>query len=347
MEQKLFTKIKENWPIKIICVAIAIFIYVFHSISSLEKKVFDVPLEITNDGVMTTASFIPKFAKVTIRTTPENMLHINPGTMLHAQVFLNDYTAPGQLEVPVRVEVLGSSILTDPLEISVMPEKVSLMLDFKTQKYIQIEPMVAGAVDNNFKITNIKVNPSSVKVVGPKSIIDNMKQIYTTKVNVKGAVKSFTTTVRLDETTPLIKVFPEGVIHATVSIDYRTGTKVYEKVQMLITGLSDTLEIENAVPLISFEVEGPNNEIAKYKLSDKTVSINCSAIKAAGRYDLPVIFFFPPKLSLKVANIQKVSIQVIEKAHAQDVKEEDASMIDQGSMNKKEEEGEPESEENQ
>lgn len=318
MESKnFFSKILENWPIKIICVALAIFIYIFHTISSLEKKTFDVPVEIINDGLMTTASFVPNYAKVTIRTTQTNMVHINAQTMLRANIYLNNYTSAGKVEVPVNVELLDQSIMIDPLEVTVAPEKISVVLDDKIQRYIQIEPMLYGDVDSNYKISHIKVSPSSVKVIGPKSIVDNTKQIYTTKVNVKGAVKSFSIQVGLDQTSSLIKVIPEDIIRVSVTVDYRSDTKVYQKVQLLVQNLDESLEIVNAIPLVSFEITGPKNEVVKYKLSDKTVYINCSKITAAGRYELPVKFYFPPKISLKSSNVDKISIQVIEKPKPQ------------------------------
>ena len=38
-------KITNNWAIKIICLMVAIVIYIFHQVSMLDRKVISIPLE--------------------------------------------------------------------------------------------------------------------------------------------------------------------------------------------------------------------------------------------------------------------------------------------------------------
>lgn len=310
--KRIFARLTDNWTAKIVCVAIAIFIYIFHAVFLLDKKVLDVPLEVINEGVLCSTSHIPRTVKVTARSTSDNLTALSAVGSLKAYIYLSDRTAPGKYSFPVVVEIAANDVKSDPLELTVLPEHVMVDLDERVQCYVPIEPMFYGDVDPRFKIDAVKVSPSEVKVSGPKSIVETINHVYTKKLNIKGALKSFSLSTTLDEVSPLVTVEALEDIRVGLTLVARTGSKTYEKVQLLVQGLSEGLAIESSVPMVSFEVEGEQGVISQYKLSDKTAILDCSTVTAAGTYTLPIKFTFPAGVTLKYTNIKEIKLEVIE-----------------------------------
>ena len=46
----LFEKFTKDWPAKVICLCLAIFIYSFHQIITLDSKTLMIPMQIISDG---------------------------------------------------------------------------------------------------------------------------------------------------------------------------------------------------------------------------------------------------------------------------------------------------------
>ena len=188
--KKLIEKISDNWAAKIICFALAIFIYIFHQVALLDKKTFSVPLKVESEGLLTPSSQIPPYVKVSVRTKSDSISAVSSAG-IKAYLYLEEYTEPGIYSVPVSLKLSSDLMLVEPLEISVKPEILRVELDEKIQKYIPVEPSVSGEVEKGYKISAMEVVPSTVKVVGPSRIVNKMKRVYTAKVNVKGAATGF------------------------------------------------------------------------------------------------------------------------------------------------------------
>ena len=131
--KKLIEKISDNWAAKIICFALAIFIYIFHQVALLDKKTFSVPLKVESEGLLTPSSQIPPYVKVSVRTKSDSISAVSSAG-IKAYLYLEEYTEPGIYSVPVSLKLSSDLMLVEPLEISVKPEILRVELDEKIQK---------------------------------------------------------------------------------------------------------------------------------------------------------------------------------------------------------------------
>ena len=58
--RNLFERAAHNWPVKVLSVALAILLFLFYRISTLEERFFSVPLELRIDDEYTPASTLPE-----------------------------------------------------------------------------------------------------------------------------------------------------------------------------------------------------------------------------------------------------------------------------------------------
>lgn len=308
--KKLIEKVTENWIAKILCFALAVLIYMFHIVSMLDRKSLTVPLNVVADGILVPLEALPQNIKVTVRAKSDIIATITSAG-ISAQVYLTNFTEPGVYNVPISVSLSSELMLVEPLEVFVKPDKIPVLLDKKVQKYLSVEPSISGEPAHGYSINSVSVVPSSVKVVGPASIVEKTESIYTEKVNVKGASKGLSAVVGLDSTIKILTVLPEEDFRVTVAIEEAKTSAVFKDITPNILHLNDDLLLNSVVPSVSFTIEGPVSLLEKYKLADSTVSLDCASILKDGEYNLPFAFSLPQGLSVSEYSPKTALLAVI------------------------------------
>ena len=107
-------KITNNWPIKIICLMIAIVIYIFHQVSMLDRKVISIPLEIKSEGALLPVSDYPSHIKVAVRAEPSD-IHLVTSGGIKAILNLTNYAKAGSYVVPVEISLSNLLFLISSL----------------------------------------------------------------------------------------------------------------------------------------------------------------------------------------------------------------------------------------
>lgn len=318
--KKLIEKLSENMIAKVICVVLAMSIYVFHRITILDKHSISIPLTVTANGVMTNINDVPHFVKVFVRTKTENAAAIS-SSKIKASINLDYFSEPGQYSVPVDITLTPDIMLIDPLEVIVKPENISVKLDEKITAYIDVKPSVSGEVKHGYAINAITVTPSTVKVVGASSVIKGLKQVYTAKVNVKGAATDFSTTLKLDNIVPVVHVYPESDFTVAVDIEPLPMDKTFSDIKVIPFNLKDGLQIVKEPEALSFTISGPMPLVENYVLPAGGVSIDCSDIYEAGVYELPVSFTLANGLKITKKSSETASIEIGGKIISEDTEE--------------------------
>ena len=291
-------KITNNWAIKIICLMVAIVIYIFHQVSMLDRKVISIPLEVKSEGALLPVSDYPSHVKVAVRAEPSD-IHLVTSGGIKAILNLSNYAKSGSYVVPVEISLSNLLRTIDPLEITVKPDKIYISLEEKSIKYIPVEIALYGIPESGYKVSSTEIVPSSVKVIGPENILENTKKIYTKKVNVKGAKTNFSVDTELDNVNSLLQVVPESKFKVSVVITPEEIEKQYDNVIPSVVGLKNNLEITSQILPINIVLTGTVNSLKTYKISNNAVFIDCSKINEAGEYEVPVEFKFGDGISVK------------------------------------------------
>lgn len=310
--KKLNERLFENWPQKIICIILSIVLYVFNRVSSLERKVFTVPLKVEASGLMMPASEVPRFVKVTIRTKAENMPGISSSSVF-ASVNLDEYTETGRYRVPISISLSEGLILLDPLEYSAKPDSIEIDLDTKALAYIPVKAALSGEVEHGYTISNVEINPSTVKVVGPSKMIEKTKFISTRKVIVSNAAKNFTQEVKLDNINSKVMVMPESDFKVTVTVVPATDSKDFKDIIPSVLNLSETLSVESQIPAVSFKLAGTVPALERFSVEQDTVSLDFSSVTEPGTYEIPVNIAYPRTMALSEKTAETVTVTVVER----------------------------------
>ena len=307
--KKLINKLTEDWLAKVICIAAAILIYVFHQVAVLDKKTFTIPVNVISDGLLINETAAPGYIRVTVRCSSDSIGVISPQAV-KANINLNQYTEAGEYDVPIDISLASELMLIEPLEITVKPEYVTLVLDEKVEKFVQVTPSVSGEVSHGYVIKNIDIVPSTVKIIGPSKIVEKTNYIYTDKVNVKGAATGFSTEVGLDNINRLVHPQTEGKFKVTVSITPAPSEQSFKGITPKLISLEERFVNEAEIPPLNFTLAGTVPVMESFKLKDEHLVVDCSAINAQGRYELPVYFSLPGNISVKEKSYSTVTLVI-------------------------------------
>lgn len=311
-KKKLIEKIAENWTVKAICLVFAVVIYIFHQVTMLETKSITVPLTVESSGLMIPFSELPKYVKISVRTTAENIPSVY-SSGFKACINVDHFTEAGIYQVPVEVLVSENMSLIEPLEYSVKPEVLKVELDEKSVKYVPIEAAISGEVEHGYSVKDISINPSTVKVVGPSKILKKTKSIYTKKIILSGAEKSFSKEVRLDNVNDLIVPYPEGDFKVAITVVPSDSSKEFKSIVPVVKNLNPDLEIITQIPAISLQLDGALLVLENYNLLPEDVFVNLKDIDKPGTYEIPVDVTVPTNLVLAKKSLDKVTLTVSQK----------------------------------
>ena len=74
--RRFFERILDNWPAKIISLAVALVLFLFYRIVNLEERFFNVPLSIEVPENFTASGNYPRSVRITLRGGQEEIFHI-------------------------------------------------------------------------------------------------------------------------------------------------------------------------------------------------------------------------------------------------------------------------------
>jgi len=243
----------KNWVLKLVSLFFALFLWYFVVGEDKVDMNVTLPVEIVNlPRDLIISNQFKKQIEVTIsgqRSLIRGMAeqHISrsidlskaaPGTV----VIQND---PASISLP-----RGLSILR------VQPPTLTLLLDRLIQKELPIKSELVGKVHKDFRLDSVTVDPLTIKISGPQSILDQEENLSTAPIDINGLNQSAVKQVSLDLKHEISDLIGEPVVAVRLNVSELKKEMEFADIQ------------------INFEHDkGEQREII-YRLLPPTVSIN-------------------------------------------------------------------------
>ncbi len=320
--KRLLDKILDKWPAKIICLVIAIFLYFFHQASLIDSKTLVVPLQIIENGMVMHMGDTPSSVSVVVRAGDEAIKTIQPADIT-ASINLNTITEKGSYKLPVKITLSEDLMAYDPFEVKLKENYITVSVDKKTIKYIPIVPSIVGEVAHGYEIDTITINPSTVEIVGPQTIVNATQEIYSTRINVSNAETNFSTETSYQQVNKLLTVLDEGDFKAEITVKPIVMERTFDDIEIEIINLDKKLEVKEPLPAISIKLSGNMPVLENYILSKHTVQLNMHEVTEPGTYELPLRYVLPANLQLIEKSDEEISVTVVK--HTEDSAEGEGS----------------------
>ena len=242
----------KNWVLKVISLFFALFLWYFVVGEDKVDMNVTLPVEIVNlPRDLIISNQFKKQIEITvsgqrslIRGMTEQHIHrsidlskAEPGTI----VIQND---PDSISLPRGLNILR-----------VQPPTITLRLDRLINKFLPIKPILVGKVDKDFSLDSVAVDPPTLEISGPMSILDQEENLTTSTIDISGLNKSEARQVSLALKPEISNLIGDPVIAVRLNV-----TELRKKVEL--TGIPIEFEYE----------QGKKTEVI-YRLHPPTVSV--------------------------------------------------------------------------
>lgn len=309
--KRLLDKLLDNWPAKVICLALALLLYFFYNLSLLDKKTFTLLVSTIENGQMTSATDknAIKSVKVTVHAKQEQLAGINEDD-LNAYIDISSQTEEGTFGFPVLIETSPRLKLMDPLEITSVPEEITATVEEKKFKYLPIKPSLVGNPARGYEVLGVKIEPTYARIDGPRSIVDSLTSINTGAIDVDGIYRSTEYEVPLINDNQFLRFTESQNAKVTVDLVQSQTSSTFSQVQVTYIGLPDNLFVANGSYSVSLNLTGTVLAFERLSESQIMALANCSSVTEPGEYDIPVEITVPAGIQVDAQSFQSVHIVV-------------------------------------
>jgi YbbR domain-containing protein len=292
--KKLLARITGNWPAKVTSLVVAIILFAFHRVGELQERFFYLPLQINANDNLAPSSPYPRNIRVILRGNANNIYYIADNDM-EVYLDLTRYNAPGVYKVPVDIDKKGSAFESEAPEIIVDPVEITLELDTRMSRQIQLSPRFQGYIEPGFEMVSNSLSPSLVIVDGPAKLMGNITELSTELIDLRGRSADFTVRVQIANPNPLLSIRGDGMAEFSGFIRELIMIKQFEEIPINIKGLAANLKAVINPSVASVRIHGIQTK--QELLDDKQlIMVDCASITETGVYELPLSVSIPPEL---------------------------------------------------
>jgi len=306
-------KAAHNWPAKALSFALALFLFIFHRMSTMEDRFFSVPLNVEVSSRMIPSSSYPRTIRIRLKGEAASVNTILEDD-IEAYIDLAGYEEPGPCRAPVRVRKKGTALGVEPLEIRTDPTEVRLSVDTKVRRNIPLTASIRGQVEQGYNLTSYSLNPTEVSVEGPAGLMSGVSELATDAIDLNGRTSDFSVMVNILNRDPLLLIIGNGMTEFRGFVVSKISSRVISEVPITLSGLADRFTAEAVPASGSVRLEGLSvAELDSFTAPEGFLSVDCSEIAGPGEYELPVKALEPPSLTVREVTPAAARVRVTAK----------------------------------
>jgi hypothetical protein len=307
--RKFFARLVENWPAKILSLGLAIILFVFHRMNSLEARYLSVPLNIEGLNSLTPSNVYPRMIRVSLKGEA-NSLFLVMEDDIEVYVDMEKFVASGTYLVPVQWRKKGNALRASPLQINVEPMEISFSLDQKISKFVPLTASFRGYVENGYTLASYFFEPNQLIIDGPAGLMGGISELYTEPIDLNGRSGDFSVTINVLNRDPLIIIRGSGTSEFHGIVSQIIPVRNILNVPIAITGIRGDFSGELEIKTGNIHIEGENqDEVEEFDPHPDFLRVDCSGISEPGIYVLRVLTDAAENIRLRV-DPPEVKIQI-------------------------------------
>ncbi len=206
----------HNLGLKLLALAIAVGLWVAVAVEPVSEVAVDVPIALHDmpPNLEISSESIPK-AQIRLRGAERAIRRLEPADIF-AELELTG-THPGE-----RTFDLTARQVHHPRELTVVqvvPSEVHLSFDVRMLRDVAVQPRVIGSFADGYQIGRIQVDPSTVKIRGPKQRVEAVESATTDPLDVTGALTKMSFVRHPYVSDPLIQVASPDPVRITIFME--------------------------------------------------------------------------------------------------------------------------------
>jgi YbbR domain-containing protein len=313
--------IRNDFLRKFIALVFAVMVYfmVANKIG-VEEQIPNVPVEIELPGSLVNLDAKKPTITVTVRGSRKNLSGIGAMDIkVKTEVAESKYIAGFPYLLKLSMENIKTPFGVTAVNLN--PKEIPLSLERNDSKKVPVEQRFDSIqnLPKDYSVGKIKFNPAEVLLIGPQSIIGEIKSIQTRPIPLDSqTMESFEYQAPLS-VPDAVKVSPVKVI-VQVEIVRSFITRTFKSVPIRLLAPPDnheTLKVELlSTPNADITVYGPQSKVSQLKPEEIKSYIDVSALQESGSFsaevycwlndpEIKVQNIYPEKVKLKLTRVKK------------------------------------------
>jgi len=297
---KFLARAVENWPVKVLSLALSILLLIYHRMSLLDTRVFYTPIVVEQINAMMPSNSYPRVIKVSLKGESQELNSILEDD-IEAYVNLRDIKTPGTYTVAVQLRKKGTAQGVEPLQITLDPMEITFSMDLKISKFVPVSVNFIGQVEAGYNMNSYSIEPNQVVVEGPAAVMGNISELYTDYIDLSARRSDFSVSAPILHNDPLIVIRGDGTVNFSASISQIIAVRNISNVPITVTGLEEQFTGELETATANIRIEGyDRNIVESFVPPAGFVKVDCSHISESGDYVLSVLSGTVAGLSFRV-----------------------------------------------
>lgn len=311
---RLFKNKPKNWILKLISVTLAIMLWYFVVGEDQVDMNMLVPIEILNLPThLTISNQYKKDIEVTVRgprsmiqelrnrniSRPVDLTSAKPGTI----VIKNDENS---IPLPRGVTIQR-----------LQPTNITLLVDELIQKEFPINPVTEGELAEGYELENIDLDPATLVISGPRSILDKGKTLRTYLIDLNNLDRSTTLQVHLNLEPAFLDLIGETVVTAKIEVHEKMIEQTVNNIPVNVRDTKGNVTIEPDT--ISVRARIPENLIketpepsmlfrayisTKDINTERKIPVSVNGVTVPGHSSITILSVTPGEIMVRPENKQ-------------------------------------------
>ncbi len=208
-----------------------------------------------------------------------------------------DLSGVGQGEV--RIELNTDMIRPElPRRVKVVrlePARLTLRIDRLVRRVLPVHADLAGAPALGYTVAESQVVPDHVEVSGPATKVDELKEVATEPIDLRGLKETFQRSVLLAWAGDFVSFVPDRVL-VTVTFEEVLVSRDVRHVPVAVRH-AEGFQVYVRPATVDVTVRGPQRLLSSFRLADGAVAVDAAGL-GPGRHTLPVHVELPTGVEL-------------------------------------------------
>lgn len=311
--KKLFRAVVKGWPEKVVCMVLALFLFLFYRLTNLEERFFSIPLRVESSGEMVPSAPFLQAVRISLRGEQSEIYPVLEEDVV-SFIDISAFTDEGEYSVPVQTRLSGTAVGIDPLEVVVDPSEVTVKLERRTTKLLPVSLVLTGFPSEGYEFGSSAVNPSALEVSGPRSVVESVTELKTEPVSLSGRNAGFDGSAEVVLGNEFLSFTNLSSVSYRVFISEVISERRFENIHFSFVAVRPGFEFEASAETGSLRILAPETELSSWNPPPELLSVYCGDVTEPGEYTLEVRANIPQQFTLLQLEPEEILVTFRERA---------------------------------
>jgi YbbR domain-containing protein len=214
---------------------------------------------------------------------------------------------PGETRVELNGDMLRPELPRRLKVLRVEPARLKLRVERLVRRRLPVRADLAGMPALGYTVAESTVAPSQVEVIGPASKVDELKEITTETVDLRGASETIQRDALLSWAGDFVSFSPEHVT-VTVTFEEVMVSRDFKRVDVrIVNAAAGSARVTPSQ--VDLTVRGPQRLLHNYRVPDGAVTVDAAGL-AAGAHRVRARVDLPPALEVTRRQPELLTLQL-------------------------------------